>query len=455
MGSAAILLTIVGLLYGWETTVAYFRKTVPGTLKPVLESILGEMGGLGAIGLIISTFLPPLKESLEEISIFFFGEADAALETFEFLHQAVFQVGVAFFLAAGAMVVVGLAKLDEINDIESLQRDPNTGYCTVTTADRLVEFLPTIQIMTSIEELPSIDMLAEIQMGKEERAAKTLLLRSRVMEVYDDLPPNFRVEDYISRAFATNLLELVELSPLTWVYMIPALALANSIDLSHEVVNAASPNAAASAGYFFSTPAAIIPSTISVVVSLIWGVVNCLKMTEIKYMMMPRILANNGTAGNHDGQYQIAPPPVDSPSLREAYLRSSTLNWEWLSAIESLWAKPARSKYDELFGVAGASGFDLYRNSIQKQTWLCITQIVFFGTQIVPRDLSAWWTHNPAVGDPDHLIPEIICYGSFVVLSVVQLIYVSPRSFWNFCLASSLREDEDSDELMEQCQMIY
>jgi hypothetical protein len=386
----------------------------------------------------------------------FFGEADAALETFEFLHQALFQVGVAFFLAAGAMVVVGLAKLEEINDIESLQTDPVTGFCTATTADKLVEFLPTTPITTSIEELPKIDLLAEIQMGKEERAAKALLLRSRVMEIYDDLPPTFLVEDFVSRAFATNLLELVELSPLTWVYLIPALALANSIDLSHEVVNAASPNAAASAGYFFSTPSAIIPSTISVVVSLIWGLVNCLKMTEIKYMMMPRILvANNRSASYDGGQYQIASPPVDSPSMRETYLRSSISSLEWFSAIESLWAKPATSKYDELFGVAGGNGFDLYRNSIQKQTWLCITQIVFFGTQIVPRDLSAWLTQNPAVGDPDHLIPEIVCYGSFVALSVLQLIYLSPRSFWNFCLASSLKEDEESDELMDQCRMIY
>jgi hypothetical protein len=292
VGSATILLSIVGLLYGWETIVSYFRKTVPATLKPVLESILGEMGGLGAIGLIISTFLPPFREPLEEASVYFFGEADVALETFEYLHEAVFQVGVGFFLAAGAMVAAGIAKLDEINEVESLQMDQATGICTATTADKLIEFLPSADLEASIEELPIINLMDEIQMGKEERAAKTLLLQSLVVELYNDLPPTFRVEDYISRAFATNLLELVEVSPLTWIYLIPALALANSIDLSHEVVNAASPNAAASVGYFFSTPSAILPSTISVVVSVIWGVVNCLKLTEVKYMMFPRIMKN-------------------------------------------------------------------------------------------------------------------------------------------------------------------
>jgi len=50
IGSATILLTIVGLLYGWEKTVTYCRKEVPSTLKPVLESILGEMGGFVLLG---------------------------------------------------------------------------------------------------------------------------------------------------------------------------------------------------------------------------------------------------------------------------------------------------------------------------------------------------------------------------------------------------------------------
>ena len=455
VGSATILLSIIGLLYTWEKSVNYFRKSVPDTLQPVLESILGEMGGLGAIGLIISTFLPPLREQLEEISTFFFAEPEAALETFEFLHQAVFQVGVSFFLAAGAMVIVGLAKLDEINQIEEIQVDPTTGVCTATTAESLIDFLDGSNVeVEATDKLPKLDLIQEIQMEKEERAAKVLLLRNRVMDIHRDLPPTFRVEDYISRAFATNLLELVEFSPLTWIFLVPALALVNSIDLSHEVINSSSANAAASSGYFFSSLSALIPNALSVIVSLVWGWWNCQKLAELKYMLLPRILKVPGDSKD-EAQFEIVSPPIDSSELRKEFLESSMTRWGWFQSIESIWAKPPQSKYDEIFGAAGGAGLDLYRNSIQKQTWFCITQIFFFGTQIISRDLTALWTHNPSIGNPQYLVPELVTYGIFFVVSLLQLLYLSPRSFWNFCLVSSLQDGEESTEMMDQCRELY
>jgi hypothetical protein len=62
------------------------------------------------------------------------------------------------------------------------------------------------------------------------------------------------MEAYAEEVLAHNLNETVELSPLVWLPIIQALAVANAVDLSHDVVNAASPNAYESSGYFFLNP---------------------------------------------------------------------------------------------------------------------------------------------------------------------------------------------------------
>lgn len=429
-GSSVIMLTIVCLLFLWEKSVEWIRETVPPALLPVVESILAEIGGLGFIGLILQTLGGAMP--LEDVSVELFGEGDVLIETFEYLHTAFFQVGVGFFIAAGAMVAVGIQKLGEIQTIEELQVDATSGACTVTP-DKLAEYLPVI---TDPNALPTENLWKEVNTGKEERAGKVLLMRSRLLQ-HHDLPNTFRIEKYVQGAFAENLLELVELSPLTWIYLIPALALANSVDLSHEVINAASPNAAESAGFFFSTPWAIWPSVFTVVLSFVWGLWNCWKLTQIKYMLLPRLGTEPET-----GATTILAPPVDIDSVRESFVSSPS----WVQPIEALWAEPAQTNYNKLFGTAGAAGPELYRNSVQLQTWLCITHIVFFGTQIVPRDLSALLS-GTEVGDPSHLTAEMVAYGSFVLLSLLQLIFLSPRSFWNLCLVSSI-EDEVSQELL-------
>eukprot|EP00977_Amphora_coffeiformis_P007652 scaffold1690_cov182-Amphora_coffeaeformis.AAC.9 len=436
LGSSGIMFVIVGLLYAWEGFVGWARQAVGKSLQPVVESILAEMGGLGFIGLLLQTFAPANREFLEHLSVQLFGEEEILMETFEFLHTAFFQVGVGFFVAAGAMVALGIQKLYEIETIEELQVDLTTGACTVTpeTLARYLPYAPQEQ-----QERTQQNLWNEIAMSTEERAGKSLLMRYRLVE-QNNLPETFRIEKYIEGAFAENLLELVELSPLTWIYLIPVLALANSIDLSHDVINANSPNAFESSGFFFSTPWAILPSVFTVLSSSVWGIWNCWKMTEIKYMLLPRLGRTSST-----GEVDVLAAPIDVKGLRENFNSSPS----WVQPLEALWAKPAVTDYDRLFGMAGAAGLDLYRNSIKIQSWLCITNIVFFGTQIVPRDLGAILS-GAQVGAPEYLTIELLTYGSFVVLSLLQLLFVSPRAFWNYCLVACLEEGV-SRELLESC----
>lgn len=430
-GSSGIMFVIVGLLYLWEVSVEWARVIVGPSLRPVVESILAEIGGLGFIGLILQSFAPPNRELLEKISVTLFGEGEILIETFEFLHNSFFQVGVAFFVAAGAMVYVGIQKLAEIESVEGFELD-DQKLCSVSPRD-LTKYLDPCDA----NQLPPDTVWDEVRMPKQKRAGLTLLLRSRLVEKHC-LPATFRVEKYIKGAFASNLQEIVELSPLTWIYIIPALALANSIDLSHDVINANSPNAFESSGFFLKDAIAIVPSTITVLLSLVWGYFNAWKFTMIKKMIIPRLAEDSVS-----GEPIILPPAVDVDHLREKFCSSPN----WVRPVEQIWAEPANTNYEQLFGIAGGAGLELYLNSIKLHSWLCITNVVFFGTQIVPRDVNAVLT-GAEVGAPEFLKPELLIYASFVFVSLLQLIFISPRAFWSYCLVAC-SEDGVSEELLE------
>lgn len=434
VGSSLIMLTIVSLLYAWEKSVEWIREEVPSEIMPMVDSILAEIGGLGFIGLVLQTISGTGREALEEASTKLFGDGELLMESFEFLHSAFFQVGIGFFLAVGAMVVVGLQKLAEIESIQDLQ--VSDGVCTVTP-EKLAKYLPLDECEFTKESSCLVDIWQEIVMPTDQRAARVLLMRYRLTEQYS-LPSSFRVEEYVQNAFARNLLELVELSPLTWIYLIPALALANSVDLSHDVVNSASPNALDTAGYFFSTPTAFLPNLFVTLLSCLWGIFNCWKLTQIKYFVMPRLTQDE------NGTIQISSPLMETTTKFESP--------SWVKPIESIWAKPAKTKYERLFGTAGAAGPDLYRSSVKFQTWLCITNIVFFAGQVLPRDIEALINHAP-VGDPSSLTAEFIAYSGFVLLSMFQLIFVAPRAFWNFCLVDCMEDRVSQIQLKTACSV--
>jgi len=84
-----------------------------------------------------------------------------------------------------------------------------------------------------------------------DRVGEQLLSRERIMEQIK-LPQTFAIEDYFAQIFGHNIEEVVELSPLTWVPLIPLIG-CHSVYLTREVVSASSSNAFDSCGYFFAT----------------------------------------------------------------------------------------------------------------------------------------------------------------------------------------------------------
>lgn len=87
--------------------------------------MLAEVGGLGFVGLFLSTVVTggPLGQIVGRLSEEFLGEEELLLETFEFLHTFFFEVGILFFGIAGVVVGAVLQRVQKLSEISELALD--------------------------------------------------------------------------------------------------------------------------------------------------------------------------------------------------------------------------------------------------------------------------------------------------------------------------------------------
>ena len=57
------MLTIVGLLKAWESAVEQLQENSPPAVRPVIDRVLGEIGGLGFVGLFLEVVLGRLTKN--------------------------------------------------------------------------------------------------------------------------------------------------------------------------------------------------------------------------------------------------------------------------------------------------------------------------------------------------------------------------------------------------------
>jgi len=444
--SAAIMLTIVGLLLAWEESVLTLREKLPTALLSVVDSMLAEMGGLGFIGLFLAVVVTdgPLGDIIGELSERFLGEEEILLETFEFLHQAFFEVGIGFFTIAGVTVYAVLKEIQKLSEISELALDTDgDGEVSLEELADALDVQSLIvdadgdgeiteeEVTDALRRSQRIGILDEISMTPEEMCSEALVIRERII-LERGLPESFLIEKYFEQIFAHNLEEIVELSPVTWLPLIPFVDLVNSVDLEHDVVSAASANAFSTCGDFISTPWVFYPTVLLQVLCLAWGLYNFWKMAAIKGMLMPTLVRD----GSGDGPAVLLPPRVEDKQIRRDFQSTPA----FARFVEEPLGKPATNSHEQLFGSAGANGPKLFLKSIKFHTWLCVAQIVFYGTEIVFRDLAALSGGNKElVGNPDALIPEAFVFGFFVLLSVAQL-SLAPRTFLNYSFATSIED---------------
>lgn len=452
--SISIMITIVGLLLTWENSVHTLRVKLPPVLTPVVDSMLGEIGGLGFIGLVLDIFATSNPDRgiggiISSISEEFLGERELLLESFEALHKDFFEVGIAFFIVMGAVVYAVLTKINLLSDFSllTLDKDGDGEVCLEELADSLgVEsvlvdsngdgVLSDDEISLAQQQTKNRGLLDEATLSIEERAAEILLIRRNFLDQHQ-LPNTFKIERYFDQIFAHNLKELVELLPLTWLPLIPLVSLLDTIDLSNDVVSGSSANVSLIAGCFVTTPSFTIPAALFQVIALFWGLTNYGKLETIKNMLVPVLVRDSS-----NGAATMLPARYKNDIVRRRLNTSSGL----IAIIEeSFGGEKYTNDHEYLFGAAGKAGPELYRISIKFHTWLCVAQIVIFLGQIVIPDLYTLLDYNTGmlsasdIGNLEWLVPEIVLYSGFVLLLVAQLI-LTPSAFLNYCTATSIEE---------------
>lgn len=274
--------------------------------------------------------------------------------------------------------------------------------------------------------------LRELFMPMDERGTEALVIRERIQKQVLHLPEWFRLDKDLEEAFATEELNLIKISPWTWLPLVPVLALAASVDLAHDVANPGAMEAVASSGYFLATPGVFFPLLALQLLKLGWGLFNFWKMATIKDMLIPRITRMQLPAP-HNGTYhywQVMPPAGECASEQSEF---SSTTW-FAQPIESLFAQPATNRVQELFGTVGGNGVDFYFESNKLHTWLCVATLVAFAFQIVPRDLFALLSGVEGVGLPDLLGPELLIQSSYAIMNLLFLLVISPVTFMNFAI---------------------
>ncbi len=236
----------------------------------------------------------------------------------------------------------------------------------------------------------------------------------------------------------------MELSPITWLPLIPLIALENSVDLSRDVVSASSSNAFESCGYFFATPWVFYPTIFFQGLSLTWALFNFWKMTSIKKMLLPTLVTDGV-----NGEAALLPPRYTIDEIRKDFNSSpSIFAWgEQFFTGGGAKTCPPRNEHEELFGAVGAKFEGVYRDSMRFSTWLCVALIVYSTTQIVFRDMAALYLHAN-VGNPDGLMPELIMWIIFTASAVFQL-SLAPTTFLNFCFVTGVEEYVKKDIIEE------
>jgi len=453
--SILAMTSIVALLVLWEETIHNIRSSTPKAIVPVIDSMLAEVGGLGFIGLFLSTVVTggPLGQIIGRLSEDYLGDEELLLEAFEFLHTFFFEVGILFFVVAGVCVGAVLEEVNKLSEISELALDAD-GDGEVTL-DELAEALDVSCMIVDtdgdgiLSEEEKVDALkstasnynfiqaiiAERSMSEVDRAGECLVARERILGKYS-LPQEFEIDAYFGKIFGENLEESVELSPITWLPLIPLIALENSVDLSRDVVSASSSNAFESCGYFFATPWVFYPTIFFQALSLTWALFNFWKMTSIKKMLLPTLVTDGV-----NGEAALLPPRYTIDEIRNNFNSSpSIFAWgEQFFTGGGAKTSPPRNEHEELFGAVGAKFEGVYRDSMRFSTWLCVALIVYSTTQIVFRDMAALYLHSANVGNPEGLVPELIVWIIFTASAVFQL-SLAPTTFLNYCFVTSVEE---------------
>jgi len=444
--TSVLLGGILALGWAFERAVDTVEEHIDERLMPVVQQTVLELATLGFIGLVIQTLAIGHKSSwLSALSETFLGDHDILFELFEQLHQGLFAATIAFFITCA--VLIGSLNgqfqewdYDRRNDYLEFkleEYDWKLANPSKPFARRGWNYLAQSMVIKGerdIERDAVRQLLDELAKPRKARIAEFLRFRERFMVHARrdglELPKNFRFSDYLEEHASKNLRELVSVDlsqqALIWLPVaVVGLAAEAAADLATGVGHEAT-------GLF-----AVYAATQVILGG--WSLWNFFQIRGVKARLRPQLSNRKhqrlcsdclcaGYVCSRRG-YQVmrllppayalaggrAPPPGGG-SLGET-------GWQIGPGIfERMYAAPARSSHDALFGLVGANGAAFYLTSMKTNLFNAVVSLAV-GTNMLLD------SHSPQV--------------LLALMPAVGAIILAPPTFMMYNFATSVEDYKD------------
>jgi hypothetical protein len=219
---ACIVLVLIALTIGFELIKAHSEESASRNMKPIIESLFGEMTVLGFLS--VFTFFVTKLGSFERLGVILFGEAHAEelRETFENVHFTIFFIMI--FFVVQVLVLVQEAGESEVDwlEMDRKARDPDANWAERAESYRQHQQQSFLRSYTSLlfrnKGLEKEDDLLLFKALRDEFVLDRDLdypFRPSEQRVDQD---NFNFGRYLSACMGGLLTHVVEVTITTWLF---------------------------------------------------------------------------------------------------------------------------------------------------------------------------------------------------------------------------------------------
>jgi hypothetical protein len=220
--NACIVLVLISLTIGFELIKAHSEESASRNMKPIIESLFGEMTVLGFLS--VFTFFVTKFGSFERLGVILFGEAHAEelRETFENAHFTIFFIMI--FFVVQVLVLVQEAGESEVDwlEMDRKARDPDANWAERAESYRQHQQQSFLRSYTSLlfrnKGLEKEDDLLLFKALRDEFVLDRDLdypFRPSEQRVDQD---NFNFGRYLSACMGGLLTHVVEVTITTWLF---------------------------------------------------------------------------------------------------------------------------------------------------------------------------------------------------------------------------------------------
>ena len=419
-----VMIFTLALLWAFELCVEAAREKLPEALHPVIGRMLAELAGVGTIGLLQKLLLAFFGNSVESMSVLCFGEADALVEVFEFLHTRIFEVAVVFFLVASNLLGAYIKQKHMLTTAIIAADTDHDGKVTPQ------EFVAAFGEDSLNQKEPGVfaQLLSLASGSGGQLAIVDEYMFRRRFKLSQKLPKQWGFEatgEYMEAYASYVLEEIVEFSPWTWLPLVPVVALLEQIKIAHGVLGEDVDGKVV--GFMFLSPLSVCTLLIGVV-GMAWGYYNFAVLLAAKQMVKPKPTTNKS------GLMEIDQPALfEEDELGMKRLEVHLEEHKGLLAVTKVIAGVMRmgdevhdNDTHRLFGPLGSHAPHLFLQLIKLHTWLLVSSVVFT-FQICLRAAFMLGTRG-FFAAPAGTVQEVLLYGFATLNFGFMLFFKAPAT---------------------------